>query len=99
VDYLQVCSRIEQYCGRKGGLFKGRGQRLEVRSQKLTTGSWQLIPEDFRIESLQRIPEWFSKKIMKTSSRPLPGLRKDRLRGCMELEESGRRTPDLKSAD
>jgi hypothetical protein len=55
--------------------------------------------EDFRVESLQQIPEWFFKKIMKTFSWPMPGLREDLLRGCMELEESGRRSQDLKSTD
>lgn len=55
--------------------------------------------EDYRVESLQRIPEVIFQKNHEDFSRPLPGLGEDRLRGYMELRESGRRKPDLKSTD
>jgi hypothetical protein len=85
VDYLQVLLENRAILWKKRRLIQTAAAQAAEES------------EDFRIESLQRIPEWFPKKIMKTFSRPMPGLREDLLRGCMELRESGRRSQDLKS--
>jgi len=74
----KFCSRIEQYCGRKGGLFKPPQRKLQ-RSPKISES-----------KACNEYLSGFPKKIIKTSSRPMPGLREDLLRGCMELEESGR---------